>query len=180
MKWVLILIFGHKGPLSPEDPSLRYSCLCPRLCLSQLLHPTPTWPGPLLCPSKTQPLLPRAADPSHCILNETNRSPRSLAALDLASRPAAGPGVLRKKRVVLEVGGCLQESSLSPLWWQLPSVNPLVPLHRAENDNWKMSHCAEKFLMSFMSLNCYVLSFKFLLLLRIKNWCHLPSHRIRE
>lgn len=50
-------------------------------------------------------------DPSHCILSETNRFPRSRSALASAGRLAAGPRVPQERRVRVEVEGKQGESS---------------------------------------------------------------------
>ena len=116
--------------MSPRDPSLR--CLCP--CPAALANPGCAFhgfsrllpPGLAPCLPVQEASLPLASqnswpaealiDPSRCILSETNRFPRSLTALDLAGRTAAGLRAPQERRVGVVAEGKLgREQLLTPL-----------------------------------------------------------------
>ena len=104
-------------------------CPCPTALsnsgcsFSRLLHPPPSLPGPVLpvaeasLPPASQNSRPAEAliDPSRCILSETNKFPRSLSALDLAGRPAAGPRAPQERTGVVVEGKLGREQLLTPL-----------------------------------------------------------------
>lgn len=91
--------FLIQGPsVSPADPSLRYLCPCPMALTKPgcAFHSFSILLPPCLAsclPPASQNSRPAEAfiDLPRSILSETNRFPRSLSALDLAGRPAAGP-----------------------------------------------------------------------------------------
>lgn len=111
--------------VSPIDPSLRYLCPSPAALsnpgcafqgFSRLLPPRLA-PCLLVAeaslPPASQNSRPAEAlmDPSRWILSETNRFPRSLSALDLAGRPAAGPRAPQERRAGQWQRGSQEKSS---------------------------------------------------------------------